>query len=225
MKASTNQVFFASALAKSNEPHSKFITSDQMGAYYNLMTVPYESATAEAKSFWLWLMKVVMPFVSSEWKARKARKEIQAAAGGTLNPFQERMTDYLSVSDFAYVPVVIQVYGKKGTEREDVEQPGEKRSRGRMKGQSGLTSIANITKYVKSLTDMKAILEGQDNLVNVLEWSDAALKAIDNSKPAETNETVLERILQAGGQARRDIKMLKKKTNPDSGLENYTQCH
>ena len=209
MKASTNQVLVVSALSNSNEPHSQFITSDEMDAYYKLMTVPYESATAEAKSFWLWLMKVVMPFVSSEWKARKARNANQSAPGGNLNPFQEKITDYLSVSDFAYVPVVIQVYGKRGIEEN--EQPGKKRSRGRMKGQSGLTSIANISKYVQSFTSMKAIIEGQDNLANVLEWSDAAMKAIDNSRHAETNETVLEHILLAGEQAKRDIKMMKKK--------------
>ena len=210
---STNPAFFVQALSNGNHPHSKLvITSEKTSDYYKLMAVPYESASADAKSFWLWLMKDVMPYVSSEWKARKARKGIQAAAGGDLNPFQEKITDYLSVSDFAYVPVVIEVYGKKETESEEVEQPGGKRSRGRMRGQSGLACKDNISKYIQSFSCMKKILEGQDNLANVLEWSDAALEAIDSSKrqqEADTNESVLGRILEAGEQAKRDIKRLK----------------
>jgi hypothetical protein len=135
---------------------------------------------------------------------RENERKNHSTVDGTIT---EHLQDYVSASDFAYVPVIIAIYGQK-----ELETVGEKRVRGRVKGQSGMTCKQNISLYIASLIRMKAILEDEENRANVIDWSNAIFNHIESQnviQPPGPSEAMLDRIL-AAEQAKKDIRKMKK---------------
>jgi hypothetical protein len=152
-------------------------------------------------------MMIVMPYVSTEWRDRIKGKHARQQERRADDMSTELLEDYVSASDFAYVPVIVAIYGKK-----ELEMVGEKRGRGRVKGQSGMTCKQNISLYIESLIRMKAILEEEENRNNVISWSNAIFSHIENKtmeQPDGPSEAMLDRI-RAAEQTKRDIRKMKK---------------
>ena len=198
-------LLFCPECAKSNDAHSGFLNWEDTSNYYTIMTEAYESATPVKKQFWIWLMTVVMPNVSSDWRTRLQTKQ-RVYVDGASEQEEESILDYVTLTDFAYIPVVVVVYGKR-----ELDMYGIKRKRGRKKGQCGLTSKESIGLYVDSIYQMKGVLEDEDNKKHVKEWSKAILAHIATvNVPAEgTSDAMLDRIL-LGAQSRKDIRHIKK---------------
>jgi hypothetical protein len=70
------------------------------------MVGPYDDADEELKDFWIWMMTTLMPLVSKDWRSRMKGKQ--------ENSFQQDdLLKYLTASDFAYIPVVIEIFGER----------------------------------------------------------------------------------------------------------------
>ncbi len=173
-----------SECAQSDAPYAKFIMPDNATKFYDLLTVPFETATDVEKQFWKWLMLGLCPIVSKDWYERLKGKKIIKINAGTKEPEPEETGDYLTCSDFAYIPMVIKIYGKRELDLAD----GDKRVKGRTKGQSGMVSRESIAQYVESMLKMKSVLDNIDNALNIAAWSEAAIGFVENLD--ETFESV-----------------------------------
>jgi hypothetical protein len=143
------------------------------------MTGPYAECEDDYKDFWIWLMYTLMPTVSSHWDSQKRGAIIEICDPTTGLPLPERMSNYLTASDFAYIPVVIEIYGRR-----ELEDAGAKRSRGRTKGQPGMTQLENVLLYISSLEKMKILYERMANQLNVNDWGDAIFDYMDRKRSA-----------------------------------------
>jgi hypothetical protein len=132
----------------------------------------YEEATDEFKVFWLWVMMDLMPCVSKTWANRVAGKKIRVLSpvGGVV--VDEHLSHYLTTSDFAYIPVVVAIFGER-------ELLGGKRKPGRTPGQGGMTKKENIALYVSSLLKMREVFESDLNDENVCDWGNIIFGRID----------------------------------------------
>lgn len=149
------------------------------------MTKPHLVATEEEHKFWEWILTSLMPFVSKDWSDRLKGKRI-VKLNETGGQEMEKLGDYLTCSDFAYVPMVVRVYGGKKIEEDD-----NNRKRGRKQGQSGMMSKENIAQYVESMLQMRSVLDRNDNRENVESWGDAAFKYIESEDQKAENRDKL----------------------------------
>jgi hypothetical protein len=174
------------------------------------MKDPYEDTDDEYKDFWLWMMTKLMPLVSRDWYNRMRGVLVELHDPVTGLPVPESLSHYLTVSDFAYIPVVIEIYGKRQVE------DGGIRTRGRTKGQAGMTQKENVQLYIVSLQKMQATFGSVENKENVVDWGLAVFDYIDKKKPSTTDIipiaeiTVGSMVVAAALAAEREIRKMKK---------------
>ena len=152
---------------------------ENVSKFYAIMTTKFCDASEVDKSFWYWVMANLMPIVSKDWCDRL--KDRNAPLGGVDAGVgdREHVLKYLTCSDFAYVPMVVKVYGARELARheENENNRAKEKTKGRTPGQSGMMKRDNIAKYVDSMVQMKQVL-GANNRETVREWSDAVLEYI-----------------------------------------------
>jgi hypothetical protein len=137
--------------------------------YYDLMLTPYDDASDAEREFWRWVMISLLPSVSSEWSDRvKEGRKVVITDVETGRAEKEHFTHYLSLSDFAYVPMVVKIYGER-----ELKESDDKRKKGRTKGQSGMMSKENIAQYIDSVVRMRGVYTDHKNKENVKGWSNA----------------------------------------------------
>ena len=193
---------------------------DTTDRFYDVMCQSYEDADDVEKGFWMWTMTEIMPIVSRDWSDRLKGRRVLRKDSVTGAEMPEEIGHYLSCSDFAYVPLVIRVYGKRELEDNDNANGGEEeekkrkiRTKGRTKGQSGLTSKENIALYVKTFIRMKTVLESEQNRAHVKEWGDSIFEYIKSVDTEKTNKrsVTLQAITEAARiAAEEDIRRMKK---------------
>jgi hypothetical protein len=181
---------------------------DNMNNYYNLLMKPLEEANDVEKAYWKWMMTYLMPIVSKDWSDRLKGKKSLKKNNATGEEEDEELGHYLSCSDFAYVPMVIRIYGER-----EMENVDEKRKKGRTKGQSGMMSKENIAQYVESVIRMKSVLDDIDNSSNLVEWGKEMFDYIEtlDLEVASQATVNLAAISEAARKAaEQDIRRLKK---------------
>lgn len=144
---------------------------DDTNKIFELLTVDYDDASEAEHEFWKWVMTCLMPIVSKDWSDRLKgkRADFDVITG-------EELFHYLTLSDFAYIPLVVKVYGER-----ELSPPADERKRGRTKGQSGMMSKENIAQYVDTAVRMKDILGDENNESNIRSWGDAIFAYIDSA--------------------------------------------
>ena len=149
---------------------------DDTKRFYGLMSKPYEASSDDEKAYWNWTMVNLLPIVSKEWNDRLKGKKALVTDVETGQEHEEELGHYLSCSDFAYVPLVVQIYGDRELKRKEDEE----KTKGRTAGQAGMTSRESIAKYVESVLAMKAVLDDENNKKNIKDWGNAVFTYIDS---------------------------------------------
>jgi hypothetical protein len=159
--------------------------------YYDLMLTPYDDVGETERQFWKWVMIALLPFVSSEWCDRvKEGRRVTVTNVDTGRAENEHLSHYLSLSDLAYVPMVVKIYGER-----ELKESDDKRKKGRTKGQSGMMSKENIAQYIDSVVRMRTTYTDPKNEGNVKGWSDAIfeyLQSLEGNADARARARVAE---------------------------------
>jgi hypothetical protein len=188
------------------------MNSGDVSKYYNLMLQPYDSAPFEEQEFWKWIMVSLMPEVSKDWSERLKGKRITTENVITGDVEDEDIHHYLTTSDFAYVPMVIKIYGQWEQEQDEMNVTEVCRKRGRKKGQSGMMSKENIAQYVESMIKMKSVFESTENRSNVKSWGDAAFEHIKSEALELANVSRLSsEAVAAAARAEAELNIRKKR--------------
>lgn len=144
-----------------------FLQPGSTGLYYKLLATPYDDASDAQKQFWSAVMMKLMPYVSKDWHDRL--KGTRVAEG------DEDVSQYVTCSDFAYIPMVIRIYGEREVAAANV---AGQRKKGRTKGQTGMMCKESIALYCESVLKMKEVLENEQNVENIKAWSDAIIHEV-----------------------------------------------
>jgi hypothetical protein len=160
--------------------------------FYDIMAQSYEDADQVEKGFWMWVMSALMPIVSKSWAERVKGVKSHVVNSATGEYESEHLLHYLSCSDFAYIPMVIKVYGDR-----ELEEVGDKRKRGRTKGQSGMMSKENIAQYVESVVKMKAVFDKTEYKSYIVEWGEEVFAHIDKLEKDAASQSKMDRAALA----------------------------
>jgi hypothetical protein len=178
------------------------LTTDGTDEYYALLATSYDDADDDVKKFWSVLMFNLMPHVSKDWQDR--------LRGTRIAEGDEEVSRYVTSSDFAYIPMVIKIYG----ERELAQMSASnQRTRGRTKGQSGMMCKKSIDLYCKSIMKMKKVLDDEMNRDSIREWSDAIFEEIrkNDMNPVKAIDRAMEDLAEAARAAvELDIRRVKR---------------